>query len=167
MPSDAYQERVLNAPDTCSNCLRLIRVERERPARKWRPAESHYARNQATTSVEYVPADVVSETEQVFCACGAGSAFDRVWSWDDVDRERFRTLLKRLLRSMERKGLQLARRPAAAHGLTAYDDATRGDWHGPWRESAEPTGCIDEALSAALEAGLRAQATASRPTETA
>ncbi|WP_049979377.1 hypothetical protein [Halolamina rubra] len=148
-PSE-YQEHVLNAPDVCSNCFRLVRVERERPASGFRPAETFYARNQATTSVEHAPADTVSESEAVFCACGAESAFDRIWSWRDVNRERFHELLKHLLRSAERKGLSIARQPAAAHALASHEQRHERD------DAQVRVECdVDAALADGLLAGLR------------
>jgi hypothetical protein len=165
MPSDAFQEHVLNAADVCSNCFSLVRVERERPERKWHPAESYYARNEATTTVDHVPAETVSESTQVFCQCGAGSAFTRVWSWRDITRERFKRLLSNLIQSLQRKGLQLDRQAFAAHALAAFDDYPHPESYGPHRES--PAGCIDEALSTGLEASLRAQRTPSVSTSTA
>jgi len=160
---DEYQEHVLNAPDVCSNCFSIVRVERERPARGFRPAESFYARNQATTSVEHVPAETVSETEQVFCECGVASAFDRVWSWRDVDRERFRALLINLLRSVERKGLTIARQPAAAHALASHAQRQETEDGAHVRLECD----VDAALADGLLAGLRVasvRGSAERPT---
>lgn len=147
---DEYQEHVLNAPDVCSNCFRLVRVERERPASGFRPAETFYARNQATTSVEHPPADTVSESEAVFCECGVESAFDRTWNWRDVDRERFRTMLKHLLQSAERKGLSIARQPAAAHALASHEQHRERDG-----AQVRVVSDVDAALADGLLAGLR------------
>lgn len=156
MHPDEYQEHVLNAPDVCNSCFSLVRVERERPPVKWRPAERFYARNQATTSVEHVQAETVSETKQVFCECGADSAFTRVWNWRDVDRERFKQLLQQLIRSVERKGLQVARQPMAAHALQAFAGSV--EVHGDVRVRIGDEVDVDAMLATGLLAGLRIQA---------
>jgi len=148
-PSE-YQEHVLSAPDVCSNCLRLVREERTDPARKWRDARSYYARNKATTEIDYAPAETVSETEQVFCECGCSSAFDRVWDDRDIGPRRFRRMLKRLIRSLERKGLSIDRQRMAAHALQAYGPQTTTDGDVRIRIVTDP----DAALSQGLNVGL-------------
>jgi len=148
---DEYQEHILSAPDVCSNCLRLVRVERERPASGLRQAESFYARNRATTEVDHAPADTVSETEAVFCECGAESAFDRVWDDRDIGRGRFRTMLKHLLHTAERKGLSVARQPAAAHALASHGQQRATESGATVRVVTD----VNAALADGLLAGLR------------
>jgi len=148
---DEYQEHVLNAPDICSNCFSIVRVERERPASGWRPAETFYSRNQAKTSVEHVPAETVSETEQVFCECGVASAFDRVWSDRDMTRQRFAQLVKRLIRSVERKGLTVDRQAMVAHALQSFGQTRTTDAGVDVRVVTD----VDAALADGLLAGLR------------
>ena len=157
-PSE-YQEHVLSAPDVCTNCLRLIREERTDPARKWRDARSYYARNKATTEIDYAPAETVSQTEQVFCECGCSGAFDRVWNDRDIDRQRFRSMLKRLIRSLERKGLTIDRQRMAAHALQAYgrQHTTADDVR--VRIVTDP----DAALAQGLNVGLMAAVSAPNP----
>jgi hypothetical protein len=152
---DEYQEHVLNAPDVCSSCFSIVRVEREIPARGWHAAETYYARNEQTTSVEHVQAETVSETEQVFCECGVASAFDRVWADRDMDRSRFRAMLKRLMHSVERKGLTINRQRMAAHALQAYGRQHTTDDDVQVRIVTD----VDAALAQGLNVGLRAAVT--------
>ena len=154
--NDAYQEHLLNATDVCSNCLRIIRIERVDPARSGmiREYESHYERNPRTTEIAYGPADSVTNVKGTFCdRCGTESpdADDRVWTSerteggtliDTVDDERFETLVKQAIATLDYKDVSIQPRDFAAHALQhRKDDAT-----------------VDEALGAATEAAIVASA---------
>jgi len=142
--TDAYAEHVLEAADVCNNCLRLIRVERVDPVRSGvaREFEATYERERRHTSVEYAPAESVSDHKGVFCACGVEGARDRVWGGDDLPRDRFKTLVQHLLRTLERKGVTVKPRETAAYALQAFDDDTTPD----------------RALARAVDAGIVAAA---------
>ena len=148
-----YQDHVLGAKDCCSNCLQLIRAEAVSPIRRddrtrdsgaW---TSTYERIPRRTSVEYpgVGRDP-THAKGVFCECGVESARQRLWDAADVDRERFRELLKNVLRTLTEKGVTLKRKETAAYALQAFDDGA-----GP-----------DAALAEAIDAGIVAAAAADR-----
>lgn len=148
---EAYQEHVLNASDTCSNCLRIIRVERVDPSRGGmiREYESHYERHPNNTEIAYGPCDSVSNAKGVFCdRCGTEGAHDRIWRSDDVEDERFGELVKQAIATLDYKGVNIQPRDFAAHALQARRD-----------EAA-----VDEALGAATEAAIVASAARSDPT---
>lgn len=138
--SDIFRERVLQARDVCRNCFSLVRVERIDPTRGGvaREFESHYERHRQTTTVDYAPAERVSEQKGVFCECGVEEPRTRVWSEEDVDDERFRELVQSMLRTLEAKDITVARETAAAHALQAR------------RGGAD----VDEALATGLVAGV-------------
>jgi len=125
MKSSAYTERLLDAPDVCKSCLRIIRIERVDPARsetdadgKLRDIETMYERDPTTTEVAYGPADSVGEQKGVFCAeCGTEGAHDDFWRDDDVDDERFRELVQHAIATLEEKGVTLSRQDFARHAL--------------------------------------------------
>jgi hypothetical protein len=142
--TDAYAEHVLEAADVCNNCLRLIRVERVDPVRSGvaREFEATYERERRHTSVEYAPAESVSDEKGVFCACGVEGARDRIWSDDDLSRDRFKGLVQHLLRTLNRKDVSVKPRETAAYALQAFDDDTPPD----------------HALAQAVDAGIVAAA---------
>ena len=144
----AYQEHVLNAVDVCQNCLRIVREERQphEPRRSdVSVRESKWSRRRDTTAVAYGPADSPSEAKGVFCSCGVEGSFVRVWDDDDVDADRFRELLKRLLESLEHKGVTVDRKTTLSHALQARRDGAG----------------VDAALSTGIRYGLaRAEASA-------
>jgi hypothetical protein len=142
---EAYQEHILNATDTCSNCLRVIRVERVDPTRDGmiREYESHFERHPRNTEIAYGPADSVSNCKGVFCdRCGTEGAQDRIWSSEDVEGARFEELVKQAIATLDWKGVSIQPQDFAAHALQERrDDAT-----------------VDEALGAATEAAIVAAA---------
>ena len=143
--SEAYQEHILNAADTCSNCLRVIRVERVDPTRDGmvRDFESHFERHPRNTEIAYGPADSVSNVKGVFCdRCGTEGAHDRIWRSEDVDDERFEELVKQAIATLDFKGVTLQAQDFAAHALQQR------------RDGAD----VDEALGAATEAAIVASA---------
>jgi len=139
-----YQDHYLGAADVCSNCLSLIRVERIDPMRAGIAQEfsTRLARRRRSTSVEYAPADAASEVKGVFCSCGVESARERIWSGPEVDRDRFKELVKNLVRTADTKDISLKRKETIAYALSAFDDG------------AAP----DAALATALDAGIVAAA---------
>jgi len=142
---EAYQEHILNAADTCSNCLRVIRVERVDPTRDGmvRDFESHYERHRRNTEIAYGPADSASNVKGVFCdRCGTESAHDRIWRNEDVGDERFEELVKQAYATLEHKGVTLQPHDFIAHALQQRRDGAG----------------VDEALGAATEAAIVASA---------
>jgi len=143
--SEAYQEHILNASDVCSNCLRVIRIERVDPTRDGmvREYESHYERHRRTTEIAYAPADSASNVKGVFCdRCGTEGAHDRIWRSEDVDDRRFRELVQQAIATLDFKGVTLQAQDFAAHALQQR------------RDGAD----VDEALGAATEAAIVASA---------
>ena len=147
---EAYQEHVLNASDTCSNCLRIIRVERVDPMRSEKDSEGRIEsvvtmleRHPNNTEIAYGPCDSVSNAKGVFCdRCGTEGAHDRIWESEDVDDERFGELVKQAIATLKYKGVSIQPRDFAAHALQKRRD-----------EAA-----VDEALGAATEAAIVASA---------
>lgn len=144
-----YQEHVLGARDCCSNCLKLIRNEAVSPIRRddrtrdsgaW---TTTYERIPRRTSVEYPGVgDEVTHAKGTFCECGVESARERIWSAEDLSRERFKDLLRNVLQTLREKGVTVKPKETAAYALQAFDD---GD--GP-----------DAALAEAIDAGIVAAA---------
>ena len=140
-----YAERLLDAPDVCRNCLRIIRVERVDPTRGGvtREFEQHYERHPHNTEIAYGPCDSVSNAKGVFCdRCGTEGAYDRIWTDDDVGGDRFRELVQQAIATLEWKGVSLSRQDFATHAL-AHRDEEAG---------------VDEALSKAADAAIVAEA---------
>ena len=146
--STPYEEHVLGAADTCSNCLSVI--ARERDQRESTDSKSvtsvrlsPHTRIEPATSIEYVGlGHRPAQSKGVFCECGVESPRERIWSSKDIDRERFRELLKNVLRTLADKGGTVKPKETAAYALQAFDD---GD--GP-----------DAALAEAIDAGIVAAA---------
>ena len=161
----AYQEHVLSAPDVCSNCLRIVREERHQhePRRSdVSVQESQWSRRKDTTEVAFGPADTASDQKGIFCECGVEGSFVRVWDDVDVDRERFRTLLKRLIQTLEHKGVSIHRKATVAHALDAFERLPV-EMEGPHR----PDTSVDEALSEGVRYGLARAEVQSRSRSTA
>jgi len=141
----AYADHILDASDVCSNCLRVIRVERIDPARDGmvRDFESHFERHPRNTEIAYGPADSVSNVKGVFCdRCGTEGAHDRIWRSEDVDDARFEELVKQAIATLDFKGVTLQAQDFAAHALQQRRDGAT----------------VDEALGAATEAAIVASA---------
>jgi len=135
-----YADHLVDASDVCSNCLRLVRLERVDPARGGLTADldSHLERHPRRTSVEFGPHEIPSRSKGVFCSCGVEGVHERLWNPDDVGEGRFRELLKRAIATLEEKDVTLRRKRAIGHALQAY---RHGD-------------DVDEALAAGIEAGI-------------
>ena len=147
--STPYEDHILGAADVCSNCFALIRQERVSPIR--REDRTHvsgawtttYERIPNQTTVEYPGVgNTPTQSQAVFCACGVESARDRYWSGADIDRQRFRELLKNVLRTLDEKGVTVKPKETAAYALQAFDDEK-----GP-----------DAALAEAIDLGIVAAA---------
>ena len=144
-----FQEHVLNAHDICNNCMGRRRREALRP-RKHATDEEYYERVRWRTSVENTPATVVADSRRVFCKCGVDSAYTRIWEDEDVDRDRFKRMLKRLLDTLDEvAAVAVDHQRVAAHALDAFDRIPEADTHGPFRETRPLT--IYEALAAGVE----------------
>jgi len=146
MTTGIYESDVLGAPDVCSNCFALIKLERIDQAKARQPVSaserelaSTYERNENTTEVGYGPGEEPAHSAGVFCECGVESARERLWDGDGVDRNRFKELLKNLVRTLDNKGVSLKKDEAAAYALAGYDQDGVG---------------IDEALATAVDAGV-------------
>jgi hypothetical protein len=124
---DIYQDHILDNPCVCNNCFR--RRSRERHHRESRdPTEptsatrSPTTRVRASTTVEHGPAESPSESQGVFCACGAESAFDRLWDGDSLTDERFKTLLVAVVETLGELDVTLRRKPTLSLALQYYRD---------------------------------------------
>lgn len=158
MPTPIFQERLLHAPDSCSNCFGLIREERDVvPVRQQRQNRTYptarYARDRRTTSVEHVPSESPTDSTTIFCECGSSSAYDRHRS-EIVGKERFRELLKQAVQTVEAKGVSLSREHAVRRAMKL----------GCPTESQFPVCSADEAIAQGIEFGVemssvRAQST--------
>ena len=149
----AYAEHIFDASDVCRNCLRVIRVERVDPSRGGmiREYESHYERHPNNTEIAYGPCDSVSNAKGVFCdRCGTEGAHDRIWESEDVGDARFEELVKQAIATLQWKGVSIQPRDFAAHALQQRRDEAS----------------VDEALGAATEAAIVAQAARSDPEAT-
>jgi len=140
MPTPPYQEHVLGAADVCSNCFRLIRVERVDPTRSGMGVEyeTTFQRRRRTTSVEYAPHEEAKEHKGVFCECGVESARHRIWSAEDIDMDRFEELTQNLLATLAAKDVSLKQKEAAMYALQKFRDG----------------GGPDQALATGVEAGI-------------
>lgn len=150
MSATPYHEHVLGAPDVCNNCFSLIREERVDPTRNGigREYESRYTRREETTEVGYAPYETPTHCQGVWCQCGVESARDRIWSYTDPSRERFRELLKNAVRTLKHKDVTIARKTLVGHAIAAYDDGAN----------------VDGAIEAGLDAGLAVAASSTRAT---
>jgi hypothetical protein len=144
-----YADEILDDSSVCSNCFRQIRVDRIDPHRsdtlneEWVTRSERHKRN---TTIEYGPADRVSEQKGTFCQCGVESARERIWSDEDVDADRFRGLIQHVIETLEAKGVTLKRQETAAYALQARRDGT----------------AVDAALAQAVDAGIVAAVASSR-----
>lgn len=149
-----YANHIIDANDVCNGCLRVVRQERVDPTRGGltREYEDSLERDPRTTEVGYAPADSVSEQKGVFCAhCGTESPHERIWDDADIDRERFKTLVVRVIKALRAKGLSLHATRLAGVALQARTD---GD-------------DVDDALRRGVSAGLRASAMSEKQGEDA
>jgi hypothetical protein len=100
---------------------------------------AHFERRKQTTEIAYGPADSVTDQKGVFCTdCGTESPHHRVWDADDIDKERFKSLIVNLEATLRQKGVDLKRETMARVALQAFEVDERGP---------------DESLSVAVDAG--------------
>jgi hypothetical protein len=153
-----FQERVLNAADTCSNCYGRIREEHEivpvseRKRNRTYPTQQ-YTRYERRTSVEHVPDTEPAHSHATFCDCGSASAFDRHRD-EIVQGSRFRELLKTALYTVERKGVSVSREHAIRKALRL----------GLVTDTRFPVYTTDMAIAKGIEYGV-SMATVSRSTQ--
>lgn len=161
---DVFQERIINSVDTCSNCFGLSRVEREKPPRAkvtkhpitnqlLELAPQRWARNEQNTNIEYVQSDCVSRSKTIFCECGVRGSHSRERS-EIVGRERFRSLLKRAIQTIEQKGVSLSREHAIKRAMKL----------GCPNETRFPAYTADEAIAQGIEFGVEMSTVQSRST---
>jgi len=147
-----YAEHLLDARDVCSNCFRVVRIERVDPVMSTsdfrHDLDSHYSRRKRTTTREYHDSDPrPTQCKTTFCACGVEGTSERLWDPTALSRARFKTLLTSGLKTLESKGIVFDRprkRETIAYALQSFDDS----------------GDADRAFSEAIEMGLVAQASA-------
>lgn len=171
MHDDTFQERILNASDTCSNCFARQRRDAVRP-RNYDPDEIYSERIRAQTTVEDVPDAAPSEAGTLFCRCGAHKHHTRIWDDDDVDRERLTELVINTLRTLDGKGYRVDSR-RVAEVARAHFGALRRPEFGPFERAAEygaawrrTPSSINDVLAAAVDAGASRIETASPSSET-
>jgi len=128
MDDSAYQEYVLDAPDVCGSCFRLIRKRREQTTSGTNRSDvsvekSEYTRARRTTEIDHEPATVPTQSIVMWCECGCQSAYDRYWD-DGDDRAltmaRFKEFLVRVIRSLGAKGVTLDREAVVRHAIAHY-----------------------------------------------
>lgn len=142
-----HQEKLRNAADICDNCFKLRLVERTEVRSRGLTAtpESVYTRHERTTELDHHPSDEPTQDKHLFCDCGVAGPNSRAWDDSDIDRERFKDLLKHAIYSAERKGVTLNRERAVKRGLVNLAVLTA--W---WRDDINS---VDGALADALEHG--------------
>lgn len=159
---ESFQERILSAVDVCNNCFALVREQRLKARRNWELSrEAYWARDNQRTTVEFAPADTVSEQKGIFCDCGVEGSFERLWADEDVTRDRFKTFIERVITTLETKGLELDRQRVAAYALDAYNERLPPAVVGPQRPDAPN---INEALARGVVRGLHDSTTLSEAT---
>lgn len=145
----AYQDHILEARDVCGNCHQIIRVERVDPVRGGikKELDSHYARHQEHTSVEYAPADQVSDIKGVFCECGVENHRLQHRIWSDVSQTKAATLIKHTAETLTAKSVDYHTRRFVELSLQAVKDGQD----------------IDAAMSDALETAIQIEAAKPSP----
>lgn len=141
-----YADHILDASDVCSNCFRVVSVERVDPVMGdglGHELDSHYSRHKRETSVEFHDSEPEpTQAKGVFCKCGVEGSHERLWEPGDVDRDRFADLLKSAIRSVATKGVALKPDETISYAVSH------------WREHDD----VDRALATALDAGVVAAA---------
>ena len=149
--SDAYDDHVLDAKDTCANCFLLVRTERVDPTKAGmlKEYQKRFERHPTHTQIGYGPADHISAEKGVFCQCGVEGVYpsDRIWQ-DRVGLERFKEFIVNAFETLTDKGVSVDKGTFVRVALSNYDD-----------------GCsVDTSLSVALDAGLAVEGTRERAT---
>lgn len=107
---DQYREHIRNNPQFCANCFGL------------RHLTDPFERLRTQTQLGYVPDVPPSESKRWFCNCGFESPDHRLWESEEVDRDRFVEMAKRLLRGLETVGHVVDRQEFIRICLVCYDD---------------------------------------------
>ena len=144
--ADLYEEKLIGARDVCSNCFRLRLVERVEVRSRGMAAspetESTYTRRKRTTTLDHHPADPPASDKHLFCNCGVSNARTRIWDPSDVERDRFKELIKGAVQSLEYKGVSLKRNETVMYALHHFDEHED----------------VDRALATAIDLGVVAEA---------
>lgn len=142
-----FQETILNAHDVCSNCFRQRRREVVQPTTD---GDHHYFERTPHLNTAHVPDVPAASSRRVYCECGADSAYTRQWTDEDVDRERFKAFVKRVIRTLDAVAcITVDRQQFAAAALRAFDRIPDPDLYGPFRADRSRT--INDALAAGIE----------------
>jgi len=150
---ESFQERVLSAVDVCNNCFAIVREQRLKARRNWELSrEAYWSRRNRQTTVEFAPADSVSEQKGIFCDCGVEGSYERIWDDQEIGRDRFKRYIQQIVATLETKGLSVDRQRLAAYALAAYDERLPPDVIGPEPES---TPSINEALCRGMIRGVQ------------
>jgi hypothetical protein len=149
-----YADHILDAKDVCSNCFRLVRVERIDPVMSRdglrHELDAHLSRHQLTTTVEYHDSEPEpAHSRGTFCECGVEGSHERLWDPTELAEERFRALLVKATATLLRKDVSLKKRETLRYGIAHYRE------HGD----------VDRALATALDAGIVAQAASADPAD--
>lgn len=144
-----YHDHILGARDVCSNCFRLIRQEHVSPIRvgdrtrgsgRW---TTKYDRIRRRTTVGYASVgDNPTQAKGTWCECGVEGARERIWEPGDIDRDRFKTLLRHCLETLSEKQVTVREKQTAAYALQLFTDGET----------------VDEALADAVNMGIVAAA---------
>lgn len=166
----AFQEHVLNAPDVCNNCFSLVREDRDEyvPDRFFnkarlgeldtvsRPSDgrgfvktARYARVDNQTEECYPPTEYPTNSKRIYCECGASGSFDRIWSDQDIDKERFKEFVRHLHAALAHKRIAHDAQTFARHAVHCYRRLPPGHV-GPMAEDAPET--INDILASAMAA---------------
>ena len=142
-----YAEYLLDASDVCQNCFRQTRLEREQTHTSTGRSDvsvelSPSTRHPLQTTIEYAPHRLPAQSKGTFCACGVEGCYERLWTPTDIERERFKDLVKAALRTLDAKGVTLRRKETAMYCLSHFEE------HGD----------ADRALANGLDAGIVAAA---------
>jgi len=141
--TDLYFDHIVNAREICSNCHRKNRVERVDPVMSRsglrHELDSHYSRDVRRTVVDYHNStEIPSDSKAVFCECGVEGAHHRVWDPLEIDRDRFKELLKHTIQSLNERGVTLDDRETILYALSHFDE----------------NGDADKALASGVDAGV-------------
>jgi hypothetical protein len=141
-----YGEHLLDAGDVCQNCFRQTRLEREQTQTSTeQPVSvelSPSTRHPLETTIEYAPHRLPAHSKGTFCECGVEGTYERLWNPTDIERERFKQLLKAAIQTLEAKGVTIRREEAVLYCLSHFED------HGD----------ADRALANGIDAGIVAAA---------
>ncbi|WP_407344227.1 hypothetical protein [Haloplanus litoreus] len=102
---ESFQDRILSAVDVCNNCFAVVREQRLKAKRNWEVSrEAYWSRRNRQTTVEFAPADSVSEQKGIFCDCGVEGSYERIWDDREIGRDRFKRYIQQIVATLESKG---------------------------------------------------------------